>query len=93
MKTKIVNRESNISLVSLSDSVYRQLGDSKSQWHKKKFKKVPVWGSASLGKCQLGEVPVGEVPVWRLVPVGGLVPIGGQNLTFGQTIFFQFRRR
>ena len=26
---------------------------------KKKFKKVPVGGSASLGRCQLGEVPVG----------------------------------
>ena len=36
--------------------VYRQLGDSNSQWHKKKFKKVPVGGSASWGKCQLGEV-------------------------------------
>ena len=34
--------------------VYRQLGDSNSQWHKKNAK------SASWGKFQLGEMPVGE---------------------------------
>ena len=32
----------------IGEVVYRQLGDSNSQWHKQKFKKVPV-----------GEVPVG----------------------------------
>ena len=48
---------------------------------KKKFKKVPLGGSASWRKCQLGEVPVGEVPV------GGQGPVGGQNLTLGRTIF------
>ena len=31
--------------------VYRQLGDSNSQWHKKKFKKVPVGGqNLTLGR-------------------------------------------
>ena len=35
--------------------VYRQLGDSNSQWHKKILQKVPVGGSASLGKCQFGD--------------------------------------
>ena len=33
--------------------VYRQLGDSNSQWHKK-TQKVPVGGSFSWGKCRLG---------------------------------------
>ena len=31
----------------VKNPVYRQLGDSNSQWHNKKFKKVPVGGSAS----------------------------------------------
>ena len=48
--------------------VYRHLGDLNSQWHNKKFKKVPVGGSATWGKCQLGEAPV-----------GGQVPVGGQK--------------
>ena len=38
--------------------VYRQLGDSNSQWHKTKLQKVPVGGSAGWGMCQFGEVPV-----------------------------------
>ena len=43
--------------------MYRQLGDSNSQWHKKKVQKSASWGKCKLGKCQLGDVPVGEVPV------------------------------
>ena len=50
--------------------VYRQLGDSNSQWHKQKFKKVPVGGIASWGKCHLGEVPLGGSASWGLMPVG-----------------------
>ena len=73
--------------------VYRQLGDSNSQWHKQKFKKVPVWGSASWGKCQLGEVLVGGSASWRKcqlgeVPVGGLVPVGGQKFNPWTDDFF-----
>ena len=40
-------------------AVYRQLGASNSQWHKKKVQK-----SASWGKCQLGEVPVRGSASW-----------------------------
>ena len=39
-------------------NVYRQLGDSNSQWHKKNLQEGPVggsasWGNSSWGKCQL----------------------------------------
>ena len=75
--------------------MYRQLGDSNSQWHKKICKKcqlgeVLVGESASWTKCQLGEVPVGgqkfnyEVPVGESAPWGkcqlGKVPVGDKNL-------------
>ena len=50
--------------------VYRQLGESNSQWHNKKFKKVPVGGSASWGKCQLGEVLVGGSASWGKCQLG-----------------------
>ena len=49
--------------------VYRQLGDSDSQWHKKIAK------SASLGKCLIGEVPVGGSASW------GKCQLGVKNLT------------
>jgi len=39
--------------------VYRQLGDSNSQWHKEKFAESATWG-----KCQLVEVPVGGSAIW-----------------------------
>ena len=55
--------------------VYQQLGASNSQWHKKTLQKVPVGGSASLGKCKLGEdhcltatgnsLPTGSSPNWH----------------------------
>ena len=67
--------------------VYRQLGDSNSQWHKKIAK------SASWGKCQLGEVLVGGKASWGKchlgeVPLGGQVPVGGQNFNPWTDDFF-----
>ena len=42
----------------VTSAVYRQLGDSNSQWHKKNLQEGPVggsasWGNSSWGKCQL----------------------------------------
>ena len=64
-------------------SVYRQLEDSNSQWHKE-LQKVPVAGIVSLGKCQLRKCQLGEVPV------EGLAPVRGKNLALERTIFSNF---
>ena len=37
----------NLRLFFNFEAVYRHLGDSNSQWHKKNLQKVPVGGSAS----------------------------------------------
>ena len=76
---KYFNQRQHQNLVGVPavEGVYRQLGDSNSQWHNKKFKKVPVGGSASWGKYQLGEVLV-----------GGLVPVGGQKFNPWMDDFF-----
>ena len=53
------------------------VGGLKFSMAQKKFKKVPVGGSAS----------------WGQGPVEGQGPVGGQNLTLGRTNFFLFCRR
>ena len=76
-----------------NQAVYRHLGDSNSQWHNKKFKKVPLGGSATWGKCHLGEVPLGRSATWGKCHLGDRCHLRDKNLTLGRTIFFQFCTR
>ena len=91
VKGKELSIKSRVSLLSQNSLVYRQLGDSNSQWHKKSSKKcqlgeVPVGEGASWENCQLGDVPVGRNANW------GTSASWGKNLTFKRTNFFKFCR-